>query len=52
MTQLAADTTALVAIDLQEGILRIPLAPHTGADIVARTDRLASASESASPSSL
>ena len=41
MTQLAADTTALVAIDLQEGILRIPLAPHTGADIVARTDRLA-----------
>ena len=41
MTQLAAETTALVAIDLQEGILRIPLAPHTGADIVARTDQLA-----------
>ena len=41
MTQLAAETTALVAIDLQEGILRMPLAPHTGADIVARTDRLA-----------
>lgn len=35
--------TALVAIDLQKGILANPCAPHGAADVVARTARIAEA---------
>jgi nicotinamidase-related amidase len=33
--------TALVLIDLQEGIVSMPVAPHTAADVVERSARLA-----------
>ncbi|MFE6134132.1 hydrolase [Streptomyces sp. NPDC056437] len=36
-------TTALVVIDLQQGIVGRPVAPHSGADVVARAARLADA---------
>ncbi len=41
MLTLNAKKTALVIIDLQHGIVRMPLAPHTAADVIARTVRLA-----------
>ncbi|EGY00773.1 isochorismatase [Nitrospirillum viridazoti Y2] len=34
-------TTALVLIDLQHGIVNLPLAPHTGAEVLARSKVLA-----------
>jgi nicotinamidase-related amidase len=34
-------TTALVLIDLQHGIINLPLAPHTGAEVLARSKGLA-----------
>lgn len=40
MLSLDAKKTAVVIIDLQQGIVRMPLAPHTAADIVARTVRI------------
>lgn len=36
-------TTALVVIDLQRGILAMPVAPHAAPDVLARMARLASA---------
>ncbi|GAA3546000.1 hydrolase [Amycolatopsis ultiminotia] len=36
-------TTALIVIDLQAGVVGIDLAPHTAADVVARSARLADA---------
>lgn len=36
-------TTALVLIDLQRGIVGLPVAPHTSADVLARSARLAAA---------
>ena len=39
---LAPTSTALVLIDLQNGIAGLPLAPHTGAEVVKRSARLAS----------
>lgn len=41
MLSLDAKRTALVIIDLQQGIVRMPLAPHATADIIARTVRIA-----------
>ena len=41
--QLDPKTTALVLIDLEHGIVGLPLKPHTGADVVARSARLAEA---------
>ena len=41
MLSLDAKKTAVVIIDLQQGIVRMPLAPHAAADIVARTVRIA-----------
>jgi nicotinamidase-related amidase len=42
MLSLDAKKTALVIIDLQHGIVRMPaLAPHTVADVIARTVRIA-----------
>ena len=43
MTDLILDpkTTALVAIDLQHGIVALSTAPHTAADVVARTAGIA-----------
>jgi nicotinamidase-related amidase len=43
MNQLAIDplTTALVLIDLQRGIVARPVAPRSGADVVAKSIRLA-----------
>ncbi|HVZ01056.1 MAG TPA: hydrolase [Dongiaceae bacterium] len=41
MGKLAPDRTALVLIDMQKGTLGFPLAPHSGADLVATTTRLA-----------
>lgn len=38
---LAGKTTALIAIDLQKGIVARPAAPHTSADVIARTAALA-----------
>ncbi|MHC3467170.1 hydrolase [Streptomyces sp. 7R007] len=44
MTVTALDPrTALVAIDLQAGIAALPTRPHTGAEVVTRTARLADA---------
>ena len=40
-------TTALVVIDLQRGILQMPVAPHASSDVLARMARLASAFRSA-----
>jgi nicotinamidase-related amidase len=36
MLELDAKTTALILIDLQKGIVALPLAPHSGADVFAR----------------
>lgn len=41
MTALPAATTALVLIDLQNGITSLPILPHDGAAIVARSKALA-----------
>jgi nicotinamidase-related amidase len=38
--RLSAASTALLLIDLQKGILQIPVVPHVSADIVARAARL------------
>jgi nicotinamidase-related amidase len=45
MTQLSIDpkSTALVLIDLQNGITSIPTAPHAAADVIAKGVRLADA---------
>ena len=40
MLQLNAKTTALVIIDLQEGILPFAGGPHSANDVVARAARL------------
>jgi nicotinamidase-related amidase len=40
---LAAETTALIVIDLQKGIVGRPTEPHAAADVVANAARLASA---------
>lgn len=42
MDTLDPATTALLAIDLQQGILQLPLAPHASADLVSRTAQIAS----------
>ena len=39
--QLDAKTTALILIDLQRGILAMPLAPHSAATVYERSRRLA-----------
>jgi nicotinamidase-related amidase len=41
MTELNANTTALVVIDLQEGILPFAGGPHTASDVVTRAAKLA-----------
>jgi nicotinamidase-related amidase len=41
MTELNANTTALVVIDLQEGILPFADGPHTASDVVTRAAKLA-----------
>jgi nicotinamidase-related amidase len=41
MLQLDPQTTALVLIDLQKGIVAMPLQPRSGADVVATSIRLA-----------
>lgn len=41
MLELNAKTTALVVIDLQEGILPFAGGPHTAEDVVNRTGKLA-----------
>jgi len=41
MDRLAPASTALLLIDLQNGILQIPLAPHTSSEIVGRAAELA-----------
>src|SRR5262249_30784065 len=38
---IAPESTALVLIDLQHGIARIPTAPHSAADVVSRAAKLA-----------
>lgn len=43
MLQLNPATTALVLIDLQQGILPVAAAPYTGAEVVARAAALAAA---------
>ena len=43
MLALDPKTTALVLIDLQQGILALPLMPHPAADVVARSVALAGA---------
>jgi nicotinamidase-related amidase len=43
MGKLAPDRTALVLIDVQKGILGFPLQPHSAADLVARSAKLAGA---------
>jgi nicotinamidase-related amidase len=47
MLQLEPHSTALVLIDLQKGLLALPLAPHTAPQILATSGRLATAIESA-----
>lgn len=47
MLQLAPRSTALVLIDLQKGLLALPLAPHTAPQILATSHRLATAIGSA-----
>jgi nicotinamidase-related amidase len=37
------ETTALVMIDLQNGIMGMPLVPHSGPDVISRSVQLASA---------
>lgn len=41
MDTLDLASTALLAIDLQQGILKLPVAPHASADIVNRTGQIA-----------
>ena len=41
VTHLDPKTTALVLIDLQQGIVAMPAAPHTSSDVVANAVRLA-----------
>ena len=41
--KLDARRSALVAIDLQKGILGMPIAPHPAATVVANASRLAAA---------
>ena len=41
MITLSAATTALILIDLQEGIIGLPLAPHSGEAVVAKGKELA-----------
>ena len=43
MEKLAPERTALVLIDVQKGTLGFPLTPHSAADVVAATARLAKA---------
>ncbi len=43
MLALNTKSTALVTIDLQKGILAMPLAPHAGAEVVENSARLGSA---------
>src|SRR5436309_15521261 len=43
MLQLDPHSTALVLIDLQKGLLQLPLAPHAAPQIVATACRLATA---------
>src|SRR5258707_11551318 len=43
MLQLDPRSTALVLIDLQKGLLALPLAPHTAPQIVTTASRLATA---------
>jgi nicotinamidase-related amidase len=47
MLQLDPRSTALVLIDLQKGLLALPLAPHTAPQIIAASRRLATAIGSA-----
>lgn len=44
---LAPNETARVVIDLQRGILKMPVAPHAAADVLGRMTRLAAAFRSA-----
>ena len=39
--QLDAKTTALILIDLQRGVLAMPLAPHSAATVYERSRRIA-----------
>ena len=39
--QLDAKTTALILIDLQRGVLAMPLSPHSAATVYERSRRLA-----------
>jgi nicotinamidase-related amidase len=41
MEQLVIQNAALIAVDLQEGILRVPFAPHSANDVLANGARLA-----------
>ncbi|MEV7277414.1 isochorismatase family protein [Streptomyces sp. NPDC093111] len=43
MPALAPGRTALVLVDLMERIVALPLAPHSGTDVLAAADRLAHA---------
>ena len=43
-------TTALIAIDLQNGIVSMPVVPHSADDVVTRTASLAAKLRGASPS--
>ena len=43
MLELNARTTALIVVDLQHGILAIPMTPHDGDQVVARAVRLGQA---------
>ena len=47
MLQLDPRSTALVLIDLQKGLLELPLAPHPAPQILATSRRLATAIASA-----
>jgi nicotinamidase-related amidase len=39
--ELDAETTALILIDLQRGVLAMPLAPHSAATVDVRSRRIA-----------
>jgi nicotinamidase-related amidase len=41
--ELDPKTTALISIDLEHGIVSLPVAPHTAKDVIERTRRLADA---------
>jgi nicotinamidase-related amidase len=47
LISLAATSTALVLIDLQKGIVDLPVAPHSGADVVSRAKAAAARFRSA-----